>query len=170
MNNNIKKIQFAYRLTIDAQTNSVWEKYVFEATYKEYFLQEQLFQDNLKKVETFRELKRYNPKAEQLHYLVGMAAIPYIEQLEGNLYQITDNLNKTHLKFVDFEIDIVNSSNLSHLKHQIGLTFFTPQYLYFGEINNQYLISNDDEQDNIIKTLMIPNRKQFSIYSIELVK
>lgn len=70
MNNNIKKIQFAYRFTIDAQTNSVWEKYVFEATYKEYFLQEQLYQDNQKKVETFRELKRYNPKAEQLHYLV----------------------------------------------------------------------------------------------------
>ena len=51
----IKKVQFAYRLVIDASTTSIWEKYVFDATYKEYYLQEQLFQQETYKVETFRE-------------------------------------------------------------------------------------------------------------------
>ncbi len=164
----IKKVQFAYRLVIDASTTSIWEKYVFDATYKEYYLQEQLFQQETNKVETFRELLRQNKKAEQLHYLVGMATIPYIEQLEGNLYQITDNLNKTHLNFVDFELDIINSSNQNHANHKVALTFYTKQYFYFGEVNNHYLISSDEELKTNIKTLMIPNRQHFSIVSIEL--
>ena len=164
----IKKVQFAYRLIIDVNTASIWEKYLFEATYKEYYLQEQLFQNENNKVETFLELKRYNPKAEQLHYLVGVAAIPYIEQLAGNLYQIKDKLNKTHLNFINFELDIINSSNLHHQKHKIGITFYTKQYLYFGEMNDNYLISLEEEKSSIIKTLMFPYREQFSISSIEL--
>jgi hypothetical protein len=168
--NTIDKVQFAFRIVIDAETTSIWEKYVFEATYKEYYLQEQLFQDEIDKVETFIELKRKNEKVVQLNHLVGIAAIPYIEQLNGNLYQIKDKLNKTHLQFVNFELDIVNSSSTDYLKYKIGITFFTKQYPYFGEVNNSYLIALEDDFNGNIKTLMIPNRENFSICSIELKK
>lgn len=164
----INKVQFAFRLLIDAETTSVWEKYVLEATYKEYYLQEQLFQDPNNKVSSFLELKRLNPKAEQLHYLVGMSVIPYIEQLNGNLYQIKDNLNKTHLKFINFEVDIINSSNLNFKEHKVGVTFYTKEYYYFGQINNCYLIAETVESSELVQTIMIPNRPLFSIASIAL--
>lgn len=168
MSTKIHKVQFAFRLIIDAKTTSVWEKYVLEATYREYYLQEQLFQDINNKVDSFMDLKRLNPKAEQLHYLVGMSAIHYIEQLKGNLYQIKDNLNKNHLKFINFEIDIINSSNKNFHEHKIGITFYTQQYYYFGEVNNCYLVAENTENLDFIQTMMIPNRPFFSISSISI--
>ena len=165
---SINKVQFAFRVVIDATSKGAWEKYVFEASWKEYKIQEQLYELEGKKVESYHELLKQNPKATQLNHLVGISVIPYIHQLNGKLYPIKDALKKVNLTFIDFELDIINSSNSDSTKHKIGITFYTPFYRYFGEINGQYLISNDTEEGEIIKTMMIPIQENFSISSIQL--
>jgi hypothetical protein len=48
-------IRFCYLKIIDASSTSHWDKYVFEDTYKEFFMQAQQF-DQQKKYTTFQEI------------------------------------------------------------------------------------------------------------------
>lgn len=64
----ISKIRLAYRVIIDSSSTLIWDKYVFEDTYKEYQMQSQQFNSVTDPKNTFRELLSVNEKAEQLHF------------------------------------------------------------------------------------------------------
>ncbi len=163
----INNLQFAYRIEIDSTTKSNWESYVFDASYSEYLLQEQLFNSKENPVENFRELLQKNPKAKELNFLVGASILRYIEQLNGNLYQVRDVLNKNCLKFDNFELDVVSSSNRDKTKHKIGITFYSKVYDFLGMMNENYLIS-DNANDALILTKMYASRPYLSIAAINL--
>ena len=164
---SINKIQFAFRVVINENSKGTWEKYVFETSWKEYKIKEQLFLISDQEISSYKELLKQNSKANQLNHLVGISIIPYINQLNENLYLIKDTLNRMHLTFVDFELDIINSSSKDKAKHTIGLTFYTPFYHYFGEINGEYLLSKEAKIDQIVKTFMLPMQDNLSISSIQ---
>ena len=77
-------IRFCYLKVVDASSTGIWEKLVFEDTYKEFFMQAQQF-DQQKKYTTFQEILKNNPDADQMHYLVSTAAISYIRQLNERI-------------------------------------------------------------------------------------
>ena len=68
------KIRLALRVVIGQNSASLWEKYIFEDTYKEYIMQQQRFNDKENPAITFRELLAVNPEADQLHSLEGTVA------------------------------------------------------------------------------------------------
>lgn len=157
------KIRLAYRLVIDINSTFIWDKYVFEDTFKEYLMQHQQFNSKENPKNTFRELLTENEKANQLHYLTGIAANSYVEQLKGNFHRITDVLGNNYFPFTDYRLDIINTDITDISKHKIGITFYSPLLIYFGIIEKNYMISKNIEAKNEFETLMFPVQSRLSI-------
>lgn len=157
------KIRLAYRTIIDNSSASAWDRYIFEDTYREYLMQQQLFNSKENPVNTFRELLSVNPKAEQLHFLTGMAAQSYVAQLNGNFYRVHDVLGNTFFPFENYKLDIINTDNTDIGKHKIGITLFSPLFTYLGIVNNCYLVSKETDGKPGYETIMFPVQQQLSI-------
>lgn len=157
------KIQLAYRLVIDNNATFVWDKYVFEDSYQEYLLQHQQFNSKENPKNTFRELLAENEKATQLHYLVGIAASNYVQQLNGNFYRITDILGNTYFPFINYRLDIINTDSTDISKHKIGITFFSPLLTYLGMVNDHFLLSKNTDDTNEFETFMIAAQTNLSV-------
>lgn len=157
------KIRLAYRVIIDNSSTSAWERYIFEDTYREYLMQQQLYNSKEKLAATFRELLAENPKAEKLHFLTGMAAQNYITQLKGNFYRLQDVLGSTFFPFVNYKLDIINTDINDSSKHKIGITLYSPLLNYLGIINNCYLVSLETQVKEGYETLMFAVQPQLSI-------
>lgn len=157
------KIRLAYRLVIDNSSTFVWDKYVFEDTYQEYLLQHQQFNSKENPKNTFRELLSENEKAVQLHYLVGISADNYVQQLKGNLYRITDILGNNYFPFTNYRFDIINTDITDISKHKIGITFYSPLLTYLGVIDNHFLLSKNTGESNEFETFMIAAQANLSV-------
>jgi len=160
------KIRLAYRIVIDHSSNLVWDKYVFEDTFKEYRMQQQLFNNNENPKKTFRELLSENEKAEQLHYLTGIAANAYIQQLKGKLHRVCDVLGNQFFPFANYQLDIVNTDIEAIEKHKIGITFYSPMLMLIDIVNNCYLVSTTTE-GNAFETMMFPLQQNLAICYFE---
>lgn len=163
----ITKIKLAYRIVIDQSSAFLWDKYVFEDTFKEYQMQSQQFNSEANKKNTFRELISENEKATQLHFLTGIAASGYVEQLKGNFHRVTDVLGNNYFPFINYQLDIVNTDVTDSTKHKIGMTFYSPLFNYFGIIEGNYLVSKNIENKNEYETLMFPVQDNLSICYIQ---
>lgn len=163
----IKKIKLAYRLVIDSSSGFLWDKYVFEDTFKEYKMQSQQFNSAENPKNTFRELLAENQKVTQLHFLTGIAANGYVEQLKANLHRVTDVLGNNYFPFINYQLDILNTDITDISKHRIGITFYSPLLTYFGTIEGNYLVSKIAENTNEYETIMFPVQKNLAICYIQ---
>ncbi len=157
------KIQLAYRLVIDSNSSFIWDKYVFEDTYQEYLLQHQQYNSVEDPKNTFRELLAENEKANNLHYLVGIAAENYVQQLKGNLYRISDRLGNNYFPFINYRLDIVNTDITDSSKHKIGITFYSPLLTYLGIVDNHYLLSKNTDDSSEFETFMLATQNNLSV-------
>ncbi|MES2240759.1 MAG: hypothetical protein V4497_10940 [Bacteroidota bacterium] len=157
------KIRLAYRLVIDNSSTFVWDKYVFEDSFQEYLLQHQQFNSKENPKNTFRELLAENEKAAQLHYLVGISANNYVEQLKGNLYRITDALGNNYFPFTSYRFDIINTDCTDITKHKIGITFYSPLLTYLGMVDGHFLLSKNTEDSNEFETFMLATQTHLSV-------
>lgn len=157
------KIRLAYRLVIDNSSTFVWDKYVFEDSFQEYLLQHQQFNSKENPKNTFRELLSENEKASQLHYLVGISANNYVEQLKGNLYRITDILGNNYFPFTNYRFDIINTDSTDITKHKIGITFYSPLLTYLGMVDNHFLLSKNTDDSNEFETFMIASQANLAV-------
>lgn len=157
------KIRLALRVVVGESSASLWEKYIFEDTYKEYVMQQQRFNDKENPVNTFRELLVVNPAADQLHFLTGIAAENYIAQFKNRFYRYTDILGSTFFPFTGYRLDIINTDVTDISKHKIGITFFSPLFTFLGMMNNAYLVSENTEENKGYETVMFPVQPQFSV-------
>jgi hypothetical protein len=161
------KIRLAYRIVIDNSSSLLWDKYVFEETFREYLMQHQLYNTKDNPKNTFRELLAENAKAEKLHYLVGIAANGYVQQLNGKLHRVSDVLGNHFFPFVNYELDIVNTDIRDIGKHKIGITFYSPLLTLIDTINGCYLISKTTDETNTYETLMFPIQPNLAICYFE---
>jgi hypothetical protein len=157
------KIRLAYRIVIDSSAAFLWDKYVWEDTFKEYLMQNQQFNSKENPKNTFRELLTENEKAVQLHYLVGIAANGYVQQLKGNLHRVTDVLGNNYFPFVNYQLDIINTDITDMTKHKIGITFYSPLLTLIDIIEGNYLISKNTEDLSGLETQMFPVQPYLSI-------
>ncbi|WP_281227310.1 hypothetical protein [Flavobacterium aquiphilum] len=157
------KIRLAYRIVIDSNSTFLWDKYVWEDTFKEYLMQNQQFNSKENPKNTFRELLTENEKAVQLHYLVGIAANGYVEQLKENFHRVTDVLGNNYFPFVNYQLDIINTDITDQSKHKIGITFFSPILTLIDIIEGNYLVSKNNDENNGFETLMFPIQPRLSI-------
>jgi hypothetical protein len=162
-----KIIRLCYRKVIDASSLRQWDKYVFESTYTEFLMQAQLY-NREKKYSSFGELMQHVPGAEKLHFLVSAAIVGYLQQLDGVIPDIVNNLGKHFLKFTDYRFEIINSDMKSKSRHQVAINFFSESLQWHDTAANYLLVSSLNSEKNAdgILTEMVQLHPFLSIYSL----
>jgi hypothetical protein len=153
-------IRLCYSKIIDASSAGVWDKYVFEDTYKEFFMQSQYFNQQQKFL-TFREILENDPKADELHYLVSTAAIGYLRQLNERI------------PVKNFRFEILQSHVKDQSQHRVAIHFYSEVMTWIDTIGNQLLLATGDQLEamhtgQFIDTDMLALRPYLSISSFQL--
>ncbi len=143
---SLANLKFLYRLVINRHSTHPWEKALFDATYMEFLMQQQLFNSKEEPAHSFKELLKKNPAAGELHYLVGIAAHTYVLQWEGKIYRVPDNSNKTYLPFNEYRLDIIESHIEDKTQHEIALSFFSPLLLLVDKISDYVIVAEKEEK------------------------
>ncbi|HEY8897661.1 MAG TPA: hypothetical protein VIM79_22705 [Niastella sp.] len=160
-------IRLCYRKLIDIQSTKPWEKLVFDDTYTEFLMQSQLY-NREKKYSTFSDIITHVPAADKLHFLVSAAVIGYLQQLQGRVPDLVNNLGRLFLPFNNYRFEIINSDIKDRTKHQVAINFFTDHLVWHDTINNQLLLSvpgNTENGEVLTELFTLP--PFVSIYSLK---
>ena len=165
-------IRLCYSKIIDASSAGVWDKYVFEDTYKEFFMQSQYFNQQQKFL-TFREILENDPKADKLHYLVSTAAIGYLRQLNERIPDVVNVSGKLFLPFKNFRFEILQSHVKDQGQHKVVIYFYSEVMTWIDTIGNQLLLATGDQLEamhtgHFVDTDMLALRPYLSISSFQL--
>jgi len=161
-------IRFCYRKIIDAAAQRPLDKYIFDSSYAEFLMQSQFYNPG-KKYSSFSDLLLHVPGAEKLHFLVSAAVTGYVQQLNEQVPDITNNLGKLFLRFKGYRFGIINSDIKDKSKHQVAVNFFSEPMLWHDTIGNYRLISEaagNVTPDGIL-THMVQLQPFFTIYSLK---
>ena len=162
-------IKFSFQKIIEEVPASLWDKYVFDATWMEYRMQAANF--NLQNKETlFTSIVRENPKAVQLHDAVSTAAVGYIRQLQELIPGLVNAHGKTVVPFKNFKFSIIQSDMMDSKLHKIEIIFISEPVTLIDVFNNQYLIAIGDKQEELnagkeVATELVPQTDRLSIFS-----
>ncbi|GAB3697584.1 hypothetical protein GCM10027592_21860 [Spirosoma flavus] len=160
-------IRLSYRKLIDASSQKLWDKYVFEDTYMEFYMQAQFYnQEN--KYATFQELLDNVPNADRLHQQTSTAAVGYIRQLSGIIPDVVNQSGKLCLPFTQFRFDIIHSHVTDKQAHKVAITFFSEPITWIDTVGTTLLIAYGDKLEalrkgDIIDTDMIALQPYLSI-------
>lgn len=133
-------VTLCYRKIITSGSARPWEKMVFDDTYTEFCMQAQLYNQE-RRYRTFGELLHYAPGAEQLHFLVSAAARGYVQQLNGVVPDVVNNLGKHFLKFTRFQFEIINSDLSDKTKHQVAISFYAEPVAWLDTLGSYLLVA-----------------------------
>lgn len=142
-----RTIRFCYRKIIDTTSQKAWERLVHEDSFTELKMQAQRFNENGQFI-TFGEILQYNPSAEQLHFLVSSAILPYVKHLEDKVPDVLNTLGKHFLPFKNFRFEIINSHLADISKHCIAINFFSEPVIWLDTIGDKMIISLQTEPAN----------------------
>ncbi|WP_338874457.1 hypothetical protein WBJ53_02450 [Spirosoma sp. SC4-14] len=164
-------IRLSYRKVIDASSQKLWEKYVFEDTYMEFFMQAQSFNPD-GQYSTFQELIEHIPNAEKLHSMTSRAAIGYIRQLNTIMPDIANQAGQLHVPFSQFNFEIIQSHVANKDAHKIAITFYSEPITWIDTIGNLLLVAYGDHREalkngNSIDTDMIAIQSNLTITSFQ---
>jgi hypothetical protein len=135
-----KIIRFSYRKIVDAGSTLAWDKYVFESSYTEFLMQSQLY-NREKKYSSFAEIVHHVPAAEKLHFLVSAAVTGYVQQLNGIIPGVLDNLGHYFLSFDNYRFEIINSDIKNKSQHKVAINFISQPMVWHYTIGNYMLVS-----------------------------
>jgi hypothetical protein len=161
-------IRLQYRKIIDVNATKTWDKLVFDASYNEFLLQSQFYNQE-KKYTTFRELLTHVPAAEKLHFLVTPAIIGHLQQLNGKVPDILNQAGKLFLPFKGYKFEIINSDVRNKAKHLVVVNFISEPLTWYDTVDNLLLVSANqvvDGQEEIL-TEMFTMQPYLSIYSLK---
>lgn len=163
------KIRLAFRITIDQNSEHLWDKYVFEDTYNEYRIQHQVFNSNEKPVNYYWELLAQNPNAYKIPFLLSAASENYIKQLNGEIKSLPDVLCNQFFTFENYKLDLVSAHLKDASKFKIGITFFSKKLLLIDIIDQKFLLSENLNKEEVLSTYMLAFHPQISICEYEKI-
>lgn len=163
---NIPSIKLSYRQMIDRNSNSPFEKQVFEDSYCELLMQAQRYnKDN--QFKSFQDMIANDPKARSLHYKVGFAIGLYVKELDQWIPGLTDNLGALRIPFNDYQFSIVESDLTDKKKHIVSITYTSPAMLLLGSAGHSLIIGSADAAepatDNWINSFLLPMQEGLTI-------
>lgn len=165
-----RTITLAYRKVIDANSPKPWDKLVFEDSYREFRMQAQLYNPG-GQYRTFGELLHYAPGADKLHFLVGGSIGGYVQQLNGLVPDIVNNVGRYFLKFTRYQFELINSNLHDKSKHQVALNFFSEPLHWHDTIAPYLLVSAQaasPEPEGEILTHLFQLQPYLTIHSLRL--
>lgn len=161
-------IKLCYRKVIDASSQKVWDKYVFDSTYLELLMQAQ-FYNKEKKYSSFAELINHVPEAEKLHFLVSSAIVGYLQQLKGIIPDVLNNTGKHFLLFKNYRFEVINSDMKNKASHQVAINFFSEPLIWHDTVGEYMLVSplNERKTGDELLTDLVKLQPFLSIYSLQ---
>jgi hypothetical protein len=147
-------IQLCYSKVIDASASGTWETYIFDDTYREFFMQAQYYNQK-QKFSTFHEILENDPKADRLHALVSTAAIGYLRQLNERIPDITNTSGKVVIPFRNFRFEIIQSHMKDKYQHKIAIHFYSEVLTWIDTVQNIFLLAIGDQRDALRAGQMI---------------
>lgn len=164
-----KVITLCYRKIIDATNSSPWDKFVHEDSFTEFKMQSQLYNQE-KQYNTFAEMNLHVPGADKLHFLVGGSIAGYLQQFNGVIPDILDDLGRRFLTFENFKFELINSDINNIDKHKIAINFFSKPLLWHDTIEKHLLVSQFKESiEHEILTNLFQLQPFLSIHSIKSI-
>ncbi|RZJ71925.1 hypothetical protein [Flavobacterium sp.] len=163
-------VRFSLRRIIDKDSQSTWDKALFDATWFEYKLQIQNF-GNFARYESFADFLKNEPNAETIHSRVSPAVYPSIQILDGKLPVVYD-ANGESLALNQFYFEIQNSDFLDQSKHKISVDLISKQFFLISSSANGFLVCDASDADDFqngqeLRTLLIANQHLLNIYSFK---
>src|ERR1041384_2367655 len=116
-------VRLCYQKIIDNSSQGIWERNVCDATYQEFYIQAQHF-DQRRSCMTFSDMLKNIPHADRIHYLVSTAAVGYLRQLNQLIPDIRNFYGNLCLPFKDFRFELVQSHISDKKLHRIAIYFY----------------------------------------------
>ncbi|WP_036677402.1 hypothetical protein [Pedobacter sp. R20-19] len=135
-----KVITLCYRKIIDSTATNPWDKFIYEDSFTELKMQSQFYNQE-GKYSTFAEIILNVPGSEKLHFLVSASIMGYLQQLNGIIPDVLDNLGRRFLTFENFKFEIINSDFNQIDKHKVAINFFSRPLLWHDSIDQYLLVS-----------------------------
>jgi len=161
-------VRICYRKIIDASSEKQWDKYVFESSYKEYLMQSQFYNQETKYT-TFSELMNNVTGANKLHFLVSASVVGYLQQLNGTVPDVLDNLGRRFLQFKNYQFEIIESDIKNKPSHRVAINFYSDPITWYDTIDDHLLVSpvNGEETEDGTLTHLLKLQPFLSIYSLK---
>lgn len=159
-----RELTLCYRKLIDSSTKGRWEQLVHEAAYREYRLQVQYF-DKDGRYERYPDLLRATKEAERLPFLVSGAISGYLQQLDGKVPDMVNNIGKYFLRFSQYQFEIIDADKRQPSALRIALSFYTDPLLWLDTVGNYLLLQQMEEQGSL--THLFALRPYINIHSVK---
>lgn len=137
---NSRVITLCYRKLVDANSTKQWEKLVFDDSYLEFKMQAQNFTAGTAYT-TYSDLVNNIPNARALPGMVAHAITGYIQQLNGVMPDLLNNIGQRFLRFEKFQLVIINSDINQKEKHHIAIDFYSAPLTWIDTVNSSLLVS-----------------------------
>jgi hypothetical protein len=159
-------IRLCYRKIIDVAATKAWDKLVFDDSYTEYRMQAQNFAQ-ARQYPLFTELLQHLPEARRIDQMVSPAITGYMQQLNGVMPDILNNLGRRFVKFKNYQFEVINSHLDDKGVHRVSLSFFSEPMLWYDTVDNYLLLANNEQPDAETLTYLLQLQPYLSIYSIQ---
>ena len=160
------KVRIVYRQIIEESSESGFEKAIFQASYQEFLLKSQAYNQQ-GKFKTFSKIKANDGRANSLHYKLSFAVGQFISQLNNKIPVIKDNLgSKITFDVANFELIESHIEDIS--LHKVAINYETG-LLFLIEIMGEYLLLAQDNlrENEAIETFVLRMQPGLSIVSYE---
>ncbi|WDF79969.1 hypothetical protein PQ469_08115 [Mucilaginibacter sp. KACC 22773] len=134
-------ITLCYRKIIDINSAKQWDKVVFEASYMEFKMQAQNYSHGTA-FTSYADLLKHVPNAKRLAGMVTPAITGYLQQLNGIVPDVLNNVGKRFLKFNKFQFEIINSDINDKARHQVAVNFYTEALAWHDTIADFLLVAD----------------------------
>ncbi|MDI3321514.1 hypothetical protein [Pinibacter soli] len=162
-------ITLCYRKMIDANCSDEWSKNVFAATYQEFKMQAQ-FYNQQKKHTTYKQLIEEVQGANKLNFLVSAAIIEYLKELNDQVPDVVNNLGRSFLRFKNFQFEINKSDITNSASHVVAIYFMSQPLIWHDTVGDQMITSEkyDDNCEMIINQFRLSDN--LGIYTLQTLE
>lgn len=157
-------IKLACSHIIDAAASTEFEKNIFAATYNEFLLKSQAYNQE-QKFTAFSEMCANDGKANSLHYKIGLVIGPFIGSLKNKIPFCYDNMGN-EIIFENFSTKLIESDKKNVSLHKAALIFTTGQLTIFDSFGEYLLLAYGDKRNDAeAETFLLKLRENISITS-----
>ena len=165
-------IKIACKQIIDATSQTIFEKNVFNASYNEFLLKSQAYNSE-KKFKTFTEMKAYDGRANSLHYKSGFAIVNFINSLHKQIPVLQDTVGQK-ITFETHMFEVIESNITDKSAHKIAIIYITDVLTLLGIIDEYMLLALGDKSITALieplETFLVKMQPNLSILQYQSIE
>jgi hypothetical protein len=140
-------IKLACQQIIDAAASTPFEQQVFNATYKEFQLQQQSFSKGLD-LPTWSAIKEKFPKSNPaLPFKVSFSIAGLLRSLDKKIPRLADTLNIRSISFVNHYFQLLDSNINDPSAHKVSIIYLTDTMTCLGTFGDSLLLACGDKRN-----------------------